>query len=544
MHLSSIKMRLLLLTTGFGLLMLVLLVFVIPPQASKLATQVMEENAIFINKLLCDNLALGMQTIELDNGEAIEQSLKSLKEGSLGNAEAIKRSQNDGASAINLIQTVAIYNNELKFVKGFNADTSKKITKVEKAIITSDSKQTAIMSPMHDFENKVVGYVYCVFSKKQLIEKTGRFMQFIWLISGIFLIVVISAGLYVAQSIIFPIKSSITMIKNIAAGEGDLTQRLTYLAENEVGTLSKWFNTFVEKLQKIIRTIAESIRELTSFSKEFTSVSSATGNASDELRSKAQNANHATESVSTSLEEISSSANVMSTSVNAISVAINEMSTTINEVARNCQKETVIASDADTKAEQALEVMKELGNKSKDVGAIVDMIKHISDKTKMLALNATIEAASAGQAGKGFTVVAMEVKVLAKQTDEATDKIKNKILEMQQKTESAIKVIESIAAIIDQINTISQVIASSVEEQSTVVKEVAKNVENTNENASAIANQVSTSASEIKKVYQIIQDVGVVANENEKSSKNMISLVNKFKQLTEKVNEMVNQFKV
>jgi methyl-accepting chemotaxis protein len=529
MHLSSIKMRLLLLTAGFGLLMLLLLVFIIPPKASKLATQVMEENAFYINSLLCDNLALGMQTIDLDNGDALEQSLKSLKNGSSKNS---------------LIQTIAIYNNELKYVKGINADTTKPITKVESAIVKSDSKQTVIVSPMRDFEKKIVGYVYCVFSKKQLIEKTERFMHFIWLISGIFLVVVISVGLFVAQSIIFPIRSSITMIKNIAAGEGDLTQRLTYLAENEVGTLSKWFNTFVEKLQKIIRTITESIHELISFSKDFSSVSSATGNAADELRSKAQNANHAAESVSTSLEEISTSANEMSTSVSAISVAINEMSTTINEVAGNCQKEKTIASDADIKAEQALSVMKELGNKSKDVGAIVDMIKHISDKTKMLALNATIEAASAGQAGKGFTVVAMEVKVLAKQTDEATDNIKKNILEMQQKTESAIKVIESIAAIIDQINSISQIIASSVEEQSSVVKEVAKNVENTNENASAIANQVSTSASEIKKVYQIIQDVGTVANENEKSSKNMISLVNKFKELTEKVNEIVNQFKV
>lgn len=369
-------------------------------------------------------------------------------------------------------------------------------------------------------------------------------MRFIWLLSGVFLIIVISAGLIVAQSIILPINSSITMIKNIAAGEGDLTQRLTYLAKNEVGTLSKWFNTFVEKLQKIIRTIAESIRELTSFSKDFSSVSSATGNAADELRSKAQNANTAAESVSNSLEEITTSANVMSTSVNAISLAINEMSTTINEVARNCQKETMIASDADAKAAQALTAMKELGDKSKDVGTIVDMIKHISDKTKMLSLNATIEAASAGQAGKGFTVVAMEVKGLAKQTDEATDKIHKNILEMQQQTESAIRVIESIAAIIDQINSISQVIASSVEEQSSVVKEVAKNVENTNENASSIASQVSTSASEIKKVYQIIQGVGIVANENEKSSKNMINLVKNFTELTEKVNGIVKQFKV
>lgn len=529
MQFSSIKARLLLLTTGFGLLMFILTIVVIPPRASKLASQEMEENANFISKLLSDNLALGMQTLDLDNGAALDQSLALLS----------------GDSAKNdLIQTIAIYNTDLKFIKGLNADSSYKISKVDKPVVTSDSKHTAIISPMRDFGKTIVGYVLCDFSKKRLIDKTGAFMRFIWLTGGILLFVVVVAGILVAQSIIRPVKSTITMIKNIAAGEGDLTQRLTYSADNEIGTLSRWFNTFVEKLQKTVKVITESISELASFSGEFTTASSDTGKAAEDLRLKAQSASQASESVSSVLVEISTSANTMSTSVEAISISIREMSSSINEVAKNCQTETRIATEADRQAEQALLAMNELGTKSKDIGTILELIGDIADQTNLLSLNATIEAASAGEAGKGFAVVAMEVKELAKQTAQAIENINQNIVEMQQKTEGAIKIIEAIASIINEINTISHTIATAIEEQSATVNEIANNANDTNSTASEIAGKVTASAEELKKVNQVIQEVDTVATENNRSSQKMVGLVNEYKQLTQKVNESIKQFKV
>ena len=523
MQLSSIKSRLLLLTAGFGMIMVMLIVVVVPPRASRLASQVMEDNAVFINNLLCDNLALGMQTLALDNGDALDQSLTMLKSGSGDN---------------NLVKTIAIYDTKLKFIKGVNADARKQISKVEKPVVSSDSKQTVIISPMRDIGKTIE------FSKKKLLDKTDAFMRFVWLTGGILLLVVMTAGFLVAQSIIRPVKSSIAMIENIAAGEGDLTQRLTYTANNEIGMLSKWFNTFVEKLQKTVSGIAENIRALTSFSSDFSIASSTTGKAAGDLRSKAETASHEAQDVSSSLEKVSSSANAMSTSVEAITVAITEMSSSINEVAKNCQKETTIATDADRQSQQALNAMKELGMKSKDIGKILELIINIADRTNLLSLNATIEAASAGDAGKGFAVVAMEVKELAKQTAQATENIKQNILEMQQKTDSSIKMIETIAGIINQINTISHTIASAIEEQSSTANEISKNANSTNTSAAGIANQVSSSAEKIKKVYQIIQEVDSVASENDRSSKKMIGLVQEFTKLTEKVNGIVNQFKV
>lgn len=509
--------------------MLLLIIVVVPPRASKLASRVMEENSVFINNLLCDNLALGIQTMVLDNGEALEQSLNLL---------------DNESSQSKLIQTVAVYDTDLNFIKGINADTTRAISKVEQSLVNTDSKKITITSPMHDVNKTVVGYVLCVFSKKRLTDQTNEFMRFLWLTGFVFLFIMGIAGFLVAQSIIRPVGSSIEMIKNIAAGEGDLTQRLAYTVNDEVGALSKWFNTFIEKLQKIVREITESVHALTSFSGDFSEASTGTGKAADELRIKAQTASNAVDGVASSLEEMSSSAQNMSTSVGSITTSINEMSLSINEVAKNCQHETRIATDADNQANMALKAINELGVKSKDIEKILELIKNIADRTNLLSLNATIEAASAGEAGKGFAVVASEVKELSKQTAEATESIGKNIEEMQKKTNAAIEIIEKIATIINEINSISHTIASSVEEQSATVSEISGNANSTNDVASGIAQKIISSADNIKKVTQIINDVKTVASENDRSSKNMIQLVTEFTRLTEKVETIVRQFKV
>ena len=117
-----------------------------------------------------------------------------------------------------------------------------------------------------------------------------------------------------------------------------------------------------------------------------------------------------------------------------------------------------------------------LGDSSAEIGEVIKVITSIAQQTNLLALNATIEAARAGEAGKGFAVVANEVKELAKQTAKATEDIGQKIAAIQTDTKGAVEAIAAITAVINQINDISNTIATAVEEQSATTNEMTRNV--------------------------------------------------------------------
>ena len=133
-------------------------------------------------------------------------------------------------------------------------------------------------------------------------------------------------------------------------------------------------------------------------------------------------------------------------------------------------------SGVDT-AHQASGTVAQLGESSTEIGNVIGLITSIAEQTNLLALNATIEAARAGEAGRGFAVVASEVKSLATQTSKATDEISGQIAGVQSSTASAVAVIEGISQTIARINEISAAIAASVEEQSSVTQSMSQNMQ-------------------------------------------------------------------
>ena len=212
------------------------------------------------------------------------------------------------------------------------------------------------------------------------------------------------------------------------------------------------------------------------------------------------------QSVSEAVNKSSSSANEQSTAVAAgaeqastnmqnVSASTEELSSAIEEINRQVVQSSGLTSDTVLKSRQMSDQITQLAEASQRIGQVLKLINDVTDQTNLLALNATIEAARAGDAGKGFSVVAQEVKALASQTTKATEDIAAQIVAVQKATSDAVEANTVIGQSIAKANEVSTAIAAAVEEQSAATREIARNVEEAavgTTEVSASINQVRT----------------------------------------------------
>lgn len=218
----------------------------------------------------------------------------------------------------------------------------------------------------------------------------------------------------------------------------------------------------VSEQKDLLRQISDASQQLASSSEELTAVSQQmAGNA---------------EETATQAAVVSAASEQVTENVQTAAVGSEEMTVSITEIARSSAEAARIAKQAVHVADSANTTIKSLGEASVEIGKVIRVITSIAQQTNLLALNATIEAARAGEAGKGFAVVANEVKELAKQTARATEDISQKIETIQMGSQSAVTAIGEVGTIINQINDISNTIASSVEEQTATTNEISRNM--------------------------------------------------------------------
>jgi methyl-accepting chemotaxis protein len=197
----------------------------------------------------------------------------------------------------------------------------------------------------------------------------------------------------------------------------------------------------------------------------------------------------------------------MSCSVNTVAAAMEEMYAGQSEITRSASRCAAITSDASKEALRTHEVVNKLGEAAAQIGDIIKLITNVANKTNLLALNAAIEAAGAVEAGKGFSVVANEVKELAKQTAGDTRDIRRKIEGMQANTGEAVIAIQSITRVITEVDTIISAIASSVEEQTVTTNEVTKNIAESAESAESVAKNINLAANKTEEVAESMRQV-------------------------------------
>ncbi|QXH35097.1 methyl-accepting chemotaxis protein [Pseudomonas muyukensis] len=322
-----------------------------------------------------------------------------------------------------------------------------------------------------------------------------------------------------ALGIARPLKQMVAMLEDIAQGEGDLTRRLQSDRADELGAIASGFNTFLAKLQAMISQVVSSVQKV-----------------SDSSEHTADIAIRTNQGVHKQMAEI-----------DQVATAVHEMTATAQDVARNATQAAQAASEADRAANQGLDIVRDTSNAisalaseigravtvvqdlardSENINAILVAIRAIAEQTNLLALNAAIEAARAGEQGRGFAVVADEVRNLAQKTQQATEEIQQMIQQLQQGTREVVKVmedsqgktddsvlqasraaeaLESITQAVSVINDMNTQIASAAEEQSAVAEDINRNVINIGQVAGEVAggaDESSQASAELTKLAE------------------------------------------
>ncbi len=384
-----------------------------------------------------------------------------------------------------------------------------------------------------------------ILSLTNIIEKKNKQAIYIQVIAfGIVIVALLATlGLTLNILVINRLKKITTGLKDIAEGEGDLTKRLEDKSEDEIGELRHWFNTFVEKIQDIIKDVSSGSLNLDSASTKLANLSLSMKDDADQTSLKADTVTTSSDNMSNNMNSVAAAMEEASTNINMVASAAEEMNATITQIAENAEQAQQITVTAVDQTAQASTQVDELGKAAEGIGKVLETISEISEQVNLLALNATIEAARAGEAGKGFAVVANEIKDLAKQTADATGEIRTKIEGIQNSTRGTVSHIEQIANVVNQVNDIVGTIKISIEEQSAATSEIASNVAQASEGINEVNENVAESNHSVSAIAEEIREVNNAASKISNNSEMVSQSADELSGLSNQLTQMVGKFK-
>ena len=395
------------------------------------------------------------------------------------------------------------------------------------------------------FQPEGTDWIIAAFIEESELTEVSRSIGRIAMgITALVVLLISALAFFISGRVIRPINLMVDGLKDIAQGEGDLTQRLPETSKDEIGEMARWFNIFIEKLQGMIGKIGEHSTQVDESASGLTAIAGHLSQGSENTAARAHNVMTSTDAMSGNLHNVAAAMEQSSANTAMVATAAEEMSTTINEIAQNAERAKEVAEEAVTKTQRTSEKVTALDNITAAIGNVTETITEISEQTNLLALNATIEAARAGDAGKGFAVVATEIKDLARQTSEATLNIKKQIDEVQSTTSSTVVEINEISSVIEQVNEIVVTIATAVEEQATATKEIAGNISQASSAIQEVNTNVNESSDAARQINGDINQVTHEAGEMSNSGSQIAGKVDELKEMAAQLSAIVGTFKV
>ncbi|QDG33778.1 methyl-accepting chemotaxis protein [Alteromonas mediterranea] len=347
--------------------------------------------------------------------------------------------------------------------------------------------------------------------------------------TGVILAIVVTILLFAtAVPIVRGIKQSIDdvvrSLKDIAQENGDLTVRIETKSEDEIGELVYWFNQFMDKLQGVVRDVVEASLPLSNLAQNLRGVTEETQRTINVQQQSATNAKSAVDTMSGSVDGVAHSAAQAASDANEATSAASEGRQIVQQTVTSIQQ---LAENV----RETADVIARLESDSNKVGSVLDVIKGIAEQTNLLALNAAIEAARAGEQGRGFAVVADEVRTLASRTQQSTEEIQSTIEQLQSAAHSAVEVmargteqasssvetankagssLETITSTIGRINQMNEQIAHNTEDQRTVAVDIVRHVDEIHqrtEQTSSRSVELGTMCNELADLAQHLESI-------------------------------------
>ena len=381
------------------------------------------------------------------------------------------------------------------------------------------------------------------FSKAKSVVKAAATQTKAMILStaGVILILTIGLAFVIGQSITGPIKRLTSAMRRLADGDtsievpnangkneiSEMSQAMLFFKKNMIESEKRAVECAADQAEQLDR--ARKIEAINNhFDTGIRSVLDVVSNATLTLRETAQRMSSISNETNNQTQIVSSTSEAATNNIGLVAEATKGLAQSISEIGQQVTHSTAISNNAFEKANATQKAVQGLVNAAGRIGEVVTLINDIAEQTNLLALNATIEAARAGEAGRGFAVVASEVKSLSGQTASAVEEISKQINEVQSETQHAVAAIDDIVGIIDGMENVATTISAAVQEQDVTTSEIAGNINDVSKGTADVSNTIA-------RVSEIAGDAG-----NE--AKSVLEASDQLTQKSEELRSMVESF--